>query len=324
MARFRSIDAIPTRQQRYRGCLVGLAIGDALGAPFEGVPPRSPITVDLPKAGSSARKGYWTDDTSLALCLAESLLDKRGFDPVDQMERYSRWLFEGYLSSRSEAFGMGRTTSRAIVSFKKTGQPYSGPIDPMTAGNGSLMRLAPVALYYEHDPVVLVQKAGLSSKTTHGAEEAVDACRYFSSLLFGALQGVSKKTLLAPGFSPLRGLWRDEPLSPRIAEIADGSFKVKAGPPMQGSAYVVETLRAALWAFWKEDDFLSGLEAAIKLGGDTDTTGAVFGQLAGAYYGESSIPRYLIDWIVRSEEIRDLADRLFQRTEAAKTNRQDL
>lgn len=156
----------------------------------------------------------------MTLCLAESLVERDGFDGEDQMRRYLRWLRDGHWSSIGVAFAVGNTTRRAIEHFARTGEPFSGPSDPSTAGNGSLMRLAPVPVRYASDPARAVELAAQSSRTTHGAPDAVDACRYFGGLLVGALRGVPKEALLGPHFAPVDGLWDEAPLTPPIAEVA--------------------------------------------------------------------------------------------------------
>jgi ADP-ribosyl-[dinitrogen reductase] hydrolase len=194
-------------------------------------------------------KGQWTDDTSMALCLAESLVVRRAFDARDQMERYTRWWGEGYLSSNGRCFDIGNTVSQALRRYAHTGDPFSGPTGPYTAGNGSLMRLAPVPLFFASKPRTAIQLSAESSRTTHGATTCLDACRYFAGLLIGALQGVGKEELLSPRYTPIAHLWEQEPLCPEIDKVAAGSFKRKRQNEVCGSGYVVESLEAALWAF---------------------------------------------------------------------------
>ena len=221
--------------ERYRGCLLGLATGDALGAPVEGVPPEKLASSPIEGMKSSGlwrllEAGQWTDDTSLALCLAESLIEQQGFDPIDQMERYLRWLREGHLSSRETAFGIGMTVLQALQRFEQTHESYCGSTDPMMAGNGSIMRLAPVPLFYARRPRKAIERAAESSRTTHGAATAVDACRYLGALLVGAVQGTGKDDLLSPHYCPVPGYWEEDPLVPEIDEIASGSFKSRQPP----------------------------------------------------------------------------------------------
>lgn len=281
-----------TRSDRYRGALLGLAAGDALGTTLEFKSPGSfaPLT-DMVGAGPFGMKpGEWTDDTSMALCLAESLVERQGFDPLDQLARYVEWWQKGKYSVKGYCFDIGITTSAALRRFQQTGRADSGSTDPGAAGNGSLMRLAPAPLAFARDPAEAVRLAGESSRTTHGAAECVDACRYLGGLLVGAVAGVPKDELLAPNYAPVPGLWERDPLAPKVAAVAAGSFRTKADAAIRGSGYVVHTLEAALWAFAATDTFRDGALKVVNLGEDADTTGAVYGQIAGAYYGADGIP----------------------------------
>jgi ADP-ribosyl-[dinitrogen reductase] hydrolase len=301
-------------RDRYRGALLGLAVGDALGTTLEFKAPGTfePIT-DLVGGGPfSLKPGQWTDDTSMALCLAESLIEKRGFDPRDQMDRYCRWWKEGYLSSTGTCFDIGITVQTALAQYLRSREPFAGSTDPFTAGNGSLMRLAPVPLAFRRDFELAIHNAGESSRTTHAAPTAIDACRYFAGLLLGALEGRSKEELLSSFFYPApdEQYWNSHPLSPEIAEIARGSFKQKQPPAIIGSGFVVRSLEASLWAFYRTDSFRDGALRAVNLGNDADTTGAIYGQLAGAFYGLSAIPGDWIERLKMREFIRERADAL--------------
>jgi ADP-ribosyl-[dinitrogen reductase] hydrolase len=247
----------------------------------------------------------------MALCLAESLVKCGKFNALDQMERYTRWWKEGHLSSNGRCFDIGNTVSAALRQFARTGKPFAGSVDPHTAGNGSLMRLAPIPLFFASDPEEAIRMSAESSKTTHGTETCLDACRYFGGLIVGALQGNSKEQLLSDCYTPSPGIWQRAPLSDKIQEIACGSFKQKEPPEIIGSGYVVQSLEAALWAFYKSETFAEGCLLAVNLGNDADTTGAIFGQLAGAYYGISSIPDEWCECIANLDLITSLADDLF-------------
>lgn len=299
---------------RYRGSLLGLAAGDALGTTLEFRRPGSfrPVTDMVGGGPFGLNPGEWTDDTSMALCLAESLIHCQGFDPADQMRRYVRWHREGYLSSNGRCFDIGATVLSALSRFERTRDPYRGSTDPHSAGNGSLMRLAPVPLFYAARPEEAIERAADSSRTTHGARTAVDACRYFAGLIVGAVRGESKERLLCPGYSPSPhpGLWQRRPLCPEIAAIAAGSFARKEPPQVRGTGYVVECLEAALWAFARGSSFEEGALLAVNLGDDADTTGAVYGQLAGAWYGAGGIPAPWRAQIAHAELITQLADGL--------------
>jgi len=299
--------------ERYRGSLFGLAIGDALGAPveFQEVGSFEPVVDMLGGGVFRLRPGDWTDDTSMALCLAESLIDSRGFNPADQLERYLRWYHQGHLSSQGWCFDIGTVTRKALLNYESTKQPLAGIDEERAAGNGSLMRLAPVPLAFANQETQAMDLAGDSSRTTHSNKLCIDACRYFASLIVGALQEASKEQLLSAKFTPVKEYWQHRPLAPEIEEIALGSFKTKEPPDIQGSGYVVQSLEAALWAFHKTDNFRDGCLLAVNLGDDADTTGAIYGQLAGAFYGEKELPEEWRSKLAMHDVIKKFADKLF-------------
>jgi ADP-ribosylglycohydrolase len=304
-----------TSLERYRGSILGLAAGDALGTTLEFTTPGAftPIT-DMVGGGPFAlRPGEWTDDTSMMLCLAESLLACGAFDPVDQLRLYVKWKRTGHNSSNGRCFDIGGTVMKALARFERFSEPWSGGTDAYSAGNGSLMRLAPVPLYFAHDPVLAVANAALSSRTTHGHPEAIDACRYLAGLIVGALHGKSKEELLLTTFSPVRGLWTAQPLAPAVARVANGSYLEEEPPVIRGDGYVTRSLEAALWAFAKSTSFKEGALLAVNLGEDADTTGAVYGQFAGAYYGVDAIPS---EWRARLAKL-DLLEATALRLHAA-------
>ncbi len=305
-------DFHPDAQGRCRGCLLGLAVGDALGTTLEFQRPGTfaPLT-DLVGGGPFGLKaGQWTDDTSMALCLGESLLACRGFDARDQMERYCRWWRDGHLSATGRCFDIGITVRGALSHFLADGDPWAGSTDPQTAGNGSLMRLAPVPLFFAKAGMrEAVARAAESSRTTHGAAAAVDACRYMAALVVGALAGASKDELISPRYAP--ELWADEGLDPAVDAVAAGSFRTKPAGAIRGSGYVVASLEAALWAFARSGSFEEGALLAVNLGDDADTTGAVYGQLAGAFYGEAGIPACWLEKLHWRAEITAMAGRLW-------------
>jgi ADP-ribosylglycohydrolase len=299
---------------RFRGSLIGLAVGDALGAPVEFKPRGSfpPITGFRGSGPFNLKAGDWTDDTSLALCLSESLIEKGSFEPRDQAERYVKWWKEGHLSCTGNCFDIGNTTKASLQRFIDTGNPYSGPTNPETGSNGSLMRLAPVPLFYHDSPRRAVEYSGLSSKVTHGAEDAVDSCRYLGALIVGALRGEKKETLISPRYEPEKGIWNEKPLTVKVDAIAEGSFRHLEPPEIRAQGTAIKTLEAALWAFNKRPSFEEGCLLAVNLGDDSDTVGAVYGQLAGAYYGVAEIPTKWLRGLSGIDVIESIAERLFK------------
>jgi len=298
---------------RYRGALLGLAAGDALGTTLEFQRPGTftPIQEIIGGGPFYLEPGQWTDDTSMALCLADSLISQNGFDPIDQLTRYCRWAKEGYFSSIGRCFDIGRTTSDALSDFLQTKQPYCGPTGEYSAGNGCIMRLAPVPMFFRKNPTLAIERSADSSRTTHGATECVDASRYFGALIVGALEGRSKEELLAADF------WKSGELTPNIATIVSGSFKLGEPPFIKGSGYVVKALEAALWAFHRSNSFREGALMAVNLGDDADTTGAIYGQIAGAFYGDEAIPAHWRKLIAMRETIEQLAEQLYRCSESA-------
>jgi ADP-ribosylglycohydrolase len=246
----------------------------------------------------------------MALCLAESLVERAGFDPVDQLTRYVRWYREGHLSSTGKFFDIGTTTSAALRRFERTGEPYCGIADARASGNGSLMRLAPVPMFFAADPRRAVEMSGDSSRTTHGSPACIDACRYYGGLIAGALAGAPKDDLLSAHFHPAGSAWDMADVHPEIAAVAAGSFLEKEPPQIRGSGYAVASMEAALWAFAKSASFEEGCLLAVNLGDDADTTAAIYGQIAGAHYGASGIPREWLAQLVHRELIEEFADRL--------------
>ncbi|AHG85815.1 ADP-ribosylation/crystallin J1 [Bibersteinia trehalosi USDA-ARS-USMARC-190] len=293
-----------TLENRAKGCLLGLACGDAVGATLEFLPREriaTPLTDMVGGGKFQLERGKWTDDTSMALCLADSLLACQSFDAIDQLQRYCHWIDKGYNSSKEQAFGIGKQTLKEVLDFYKTGRSYSQNADPNRAGNGSLMRLAPIALFFFHQPQNLERYAKLSSKTTHAAAACLEACGYFAKLLAHALFGNSKEEIFV-GF--------DSEEFQHIAHIVRGDYRHKTADEIKGSGYVVESLEAALWAFWHTDNFRDAILLAANLGDDADTTAAICGQIAGAFYGEQGIPSQWLEWLYRKEDIAQIAERL--------------
>lgn len=297
---------------RYRGALLGLACGHAVGTTVEFMPRGSfaPVTDMLGGGPFSLAPGKWTDDTSMALCLAESLIQTGRCDPADQMARYANWYEWGYWSSTGVCFDIGITTKGAIHQFLMTGEALSGTTDPDAAGNGSLMRLAPVALRFGHDAQLVQDMAALSSRTTHGASECLDACRVFAVALSRALQGLPKEKVLDLGGISIE--------SAKVRAIAAADHAAKSVEQIKGSGYVVDSLEAALWCYARHDNFRDTILEAVNLGDDADTTGAVAGQLAGATYGATGIPPAWLDRLHLAQEIAGLADSLWRQQAQAR------
>ncbi|MEK8029560.1 ADP-ribosylglycohydrolase family protein [Ideonella sp. DXS29W] len=286
---------------RYAGCLLGLACGDAVGTTVEFSPRGTfaPLTDMVGGGPFGLPPGYWTDDTSMALCLAESLISQAGFDAADQMGRYLNWWTRGYQSSTGVCFDIGTTVQSALNRYREDGQPYAGSTHPASAGNGSLMRLAPVVLFFHPGLADQLRYAEESSRTTHAAPEAVACCRLLATWLSRAVEGRSKDEVLAA----VDGPWP----TTAVALIASGAWTSKSVSDITGSGYAVESLEAAAWCFAQTDSFAAAVLAAANLGNDADTTAAITGQLAGAFYGRGGIPAAWLKTLHRADDIERTA-----------------
>jgi ADP-ribosylglycohydrolase len=281
---------------RQRGMLLGLAVGDALGAAVEFQPPGSfpPVTGYRGGGPHGLEPGEWTDDTSMALALGDSIADV-GWDIDDQAQRYVAWWRTGRYSVNGRVFDIGVTTSAALSRYLGTGDARrSGDRSSRASGNGSIMRLAPVPIRYAYlfpnGLGDLVERAAESSLPTHASPQCLSGCVYFSLLLCGLIHGVPREEVLQPDWEPLERVREIMTLHTEIEVVSRGSFRTKPAAHIRGSGYVVESLEAALWAFHDATDFREAVLRAVNLGDDADTTGAVCGQLAGAYWGETGIP----------------------------------
>ncbi|NVK12042.1 MAG: ADP-ribosylglycohydrolase family protein [Gammaproteobacteria bacterium] len=290
---------------RLVGALVGLAVGDAVGTTLEFRPPGSfkHITDMVGGGPFQLNEGEWTDDTSMALCLAESLLSCHGFDAVDQMQRYCRWQDEGYLSSNGRCFDIGNTVSAALQRFRRQpNRPFCGSTDPHSAGNGGLMRLAPVVIYFASRPELAIWFAEESTRTTHGAKTCLETSAHMAKLLLELFNASSKSDVLD-------WLATKEDLA-RWQEIKSAPRSQWPSLGLRGTGYVIESYHAARFCFWATDNYKEAVLMAANLGDDADTTAAIVGQLAGAFYGLEGIPARWRAQIAQSEFIHLTAARL--------------
>lgn len=295
-------------KNRALGCLIGLAIGDAIGTTLEFKKRDLAEKIEDMIGGGpfELNPGEWTDDTSMALCLADSLIEFNGFYPEDQMNKYYKWFSDGYNSSTGYCFDIGNTVKTALFKYKETGIAYSGTDNADSAGNGSLMRLAPIPIFYfttlenQKGLQLLVKYAEQSSRTTHAEESCLDACKVYALMINKALNGLPKADILS---------FKDEEmdqytiLSPKIRGILTGSYKQKNRNEISSSGYVVHSLEAALWAFYNTDSYKEGVLLAANLADDSDTVAAIYGQLAGAYYGFDGIPQEWVEKLAKKEKL---------------------
>jgi ADP-ribosyl-[dinitrogen reductase] hydrolase len=289
------------------GCFLGLAVGDALGAAVEFSARDSFPPIDDMRGGGPflLPPGQWIDDTTMALCLAESLLANKYFDAEDFMNRLRAWLEKGENTAVGKCFDIGNATRMAVESFIGDGNPAAGSTDPHTAGNGSLVRLGPVAIASRDNADIAIDLAQRQSRSTHAAQEALGACSLFTAQLVDALNGADKQQVLRQ---------RVMALTTRPLLISAGDWKSKTRAEISSSGYVVRTLEAALWCVWNTENFRDAVLLAVNLGDDADSVGAVAGQLAGALYGSKAIPPEWLAKLIWRDKIEQLAGALFDQS----------
>lgn len=290
-------------KDRLRGMLVGLAVGDAVGAAVEFKKRDSyPPVADMIGGGPfNLPIGYWTDDTSMALCLGESLKASGGLDLKDLLGRFVNWYVRGYNSSTGVCFDIGMTTVNALENYMEHGSTENNP-GRNYSGNGSIMRLAPAVIYYHQDTDIAVAIAGAQSKTTHANPLAVHSCELLASILLRALTATSKEEAIA--VAPAEG-WVDE-----VVAMTKPELWQRTRNDIRSTGYVIDTLEAAIWCFYNTNNFADAVLLATNLGDDTDTVAAVTGQIAGAYYGLDGIRKDWLDKLYAREQIIKLADDL--------------
>lgn len=293
----------PSARDRAIGSLVGLAVGDAVGTTLEFMPkpPRMCIYGMIGGGPFRLRAGQWTDDTAMAMALADSLEADPALDPRDLMDRFVDWHQNGTYSCTGKCFDIGNATVAALRRYQASGDPIAGSTDPHSAGNGSIMRLAPVAVRHWNDRAELLRVADLQGRTTHAAEEAREAVATLAEILAEAIAGRSLTELVTG----------------RLSERVKGYAPGQPRSAIKGSGYVVASLHAALWAVSTTTSFETAILAAANLGEDADTTAAIAGQIAGAVYGLSGIPDDWLEHLAWRERIEATAGRLFDASDLA-------
>jgi ADP-ribosyl-[dinitrogen reductase] hydrolase len=285
------------------GILVGLAVGDAIGTTVEFMKRGSfePVTDMVGGGPFNLKAGQWTDDTSMALCLAESII-KDGFDAYSQVTKYVAWWKHGYLSSTGTCFDIGFTTRLALSGFDDTGDPFSGDEGTHSAGNGGLMRIGPVVMAYGNH-ANFSNFVTIATKTTHPNIVCIEASLLFCDMINKATITDDKLTILTTG---AQYSWHSE----EIAKISVCEYMDLTYEQLSGSGYVVDSLKTALWCFYNTDNFKDAVLMAVNVGDDADTVAAICGQIAGAYYGLSGIPTEWVQKLCKLDIIMDYSHKL--------------
>ncbi len=302
------LDAARTLRERFQGALMGLAVGDALAASTQFRKPGSFAAVgDLLGGGPfDLPRGAWSDDTAMALLLAESLLECAGFDAHDQVYRFGLWQREGYGSATGQCMGITASVARALATAQYKQKPFAGSHDPGHLEKDPLSRVAPVVMFHLAAPAVAVGRAAEAARITAQAPLVLESVRLLAAMLHQALSGRNKVDVLRPP----REWWMGPNPRTEILEIYDGSYTRKQPPEITGGGHVVQALEAVLWAFHHGDSFKQGALLAANLGLDSDVITATYGALAGAHHGVSAIPGIWRNSLTKQDVVIDTADRL--------------
>jgi ADP-ribosylglycohydrolase len=297
--------------------LMGFCVGDALGVPVEGLPREAlkEIPVKSMHGGGSYHKppGTWSDDSSLTFCLAESLCD--GYNLRDIADKFIAWLDDGYCTPFGQAFGMGSATYNAINNLKKGIDPTeAGGRDEESNGNGSLMRLIPMAFYLKDKLFEeRIKRVHEVSSITHGHPRALIACDIYIELAINLLKGENKITAYEKMKQTMQEYFAKSPYKKELQHFVS-IFEIDVAQireeVIKTSGYVLDTLEAGLWCLLNSNSYSEAVLLAVNLGGDTDTTAAVTGGLAGILYGYEDIPQEWVEQIVKKDYIIELAHRL--------------
>lgn len=302
------LDAARTLRERFQGALMGLAVGDALAANTQFRKPGTFAAVgDLLGGGPfDLPRGAWTDDTAMALLLAESLLERDGFDAHDQVQRYGRWTREGYGSATGQCVGIAANVARALATAQYKNQPFAGSHDPEQLDKDALSRVAPVVMFFFSDVRVAISRAVEAARITAQAPMVLDCIRLLAAMIHLALSGRDKPMILKPP----RDLWATPSTRLEVMTLYEGSYARRSPPDITGGGHVLQALEAALWAFHQSDSFREGALLAANLGRDSDVVTAVYGALAGAHHGVSAIPGIWRNSLMKKEAVMETADRV--------------
>jgi ADP-ribosyl-[dinitrogen reductase] hydrolase len=302
------MDAARSLRDRFQGALLGLAVGDALAAHTQFRKPGSFAAVgDLLGGGPfDVPRGAWTDDTAMALLLAESLLEREGFDAHDQVARYARWQREGYGSATGQCVGITASVARALATAQYKRQPFAGSHDPEQLDKEPLSRVAPAVMYFFADASSAVARAAEAARITAQAPMVLDCVRLLAAMLQLALAGREKPVILRPP----QEMWVSPSTRAEVMALWEGSYADRMPPEIGGGGHILQALEAAVWAFARSANFREGALLAANLGHDSDVVTSVYGQLAGAHYGVSAIPGIWRNSLIKQEVVIDTADRL--------------
>ncbi len=288
-------------KSRVAGAFIGLAVGDAMGAPFERKEIGS-FTYTKEMIGGGPYKlpvGAWTDETATALCLAQSLLVTHELNVHDLVERLKKWVENGENTSTGECIGIEQKLLNFVTNFDRNRKVNSDHIFQKAKGSSVLARVAPIACIHWDDLQSARRIAKQQSYLTHSSEIVAGSCEFLVLVLSHLIAGREWRFILN---MPTHNDWPDE-----IKAMVGGVWMHKSLPDLKSTKNVVDILEAACWFINKSDSFEDAVISAINLGGNSDTLGAVVGQIAGALYGLESIPIRWFDQLAKVEHLTDVA-----------------
>jgi ADP-ribosyl-[dinitrogen reductase] hydrolase len=312
-----------------RAALLGLAVGDALGVPVEfigrGARQADPVTGLRGFGTHHQPPGTWSDDSSLTFCLAETLARPGGRTAMPDLADFGRrtinWLDNSYWTATGELFDVGNATRNAIQRLQQGVSPsQAGPRSELDNGNGALMRILPLVFHQSWqaenlDLNVTWTLTEAVASVTHGHPRSTLGCFLYLLVARGLVNGLSP-TMAYEQMQELANSWLQTGSIPAVVEdkhyqrVLTGKLPESTEAEIKSSGYVVHTLEAALWCLLTHNTYAATVLAAVNLGDDTDTTGAVAGGLAGLAYGEASIPAEWLAGLARRVDIEELAQRL--------------
>ena len=297
--------------------LMGVCVADALGVPVEFTSRdariKSPVTSMQGYGTYNQPPGTWSDDSSLTFCLAESLCSGFSLDTIAQS--FCRWYQENYWTPHGVLFDIGGTTSHAIENLLAGVSPVmAGGTEEWHNGNGSLMRILPVAYYHKSLTFSeLIERVHQVSSITHRHLRCQMACGIYISIAVSLLQGNNPETAYIQGIEAVQNIYNQLPYTSeidRFSRVFSGEIHQLPVNEIQSGGYAIHSLEAAIWCLLNTTSYSEAVLKAVNLGGDTDTTAAITGGLAGIYYGVANIPTEWINLIARKDDIIDLASRL--------------
>ena len=309
-------------ENKLKSAILGLAVGDALGVPYEFISRdiiKNNPCIDMIGYGTHNKKaGTWSDDTSLTLCLLDNLNNKN-INYNDIMNSFTMWYDKGYYTADGDTFDVGITTRDAINNYKSGIDPIKcGLSDEYSNGNGSLMRILPIAFYikkyfnsqlFENSEVInIIYNV---SSLTHSHKRSLIACVIYTAIALNLINDMNIEEAINKALKDSFDYYKNEKEINNYKRISDSDFKNIQETKIESSGYVVHTFEASIWVLLNTSNYKDAVLKAVNFGDDTDTTAAVVGGLTGLYYYVDNIPSEWIDTLINKELIINICYKFF-------------